>query len=245
MKGVILGIAPRARLVDVSHEISQGRIRQASFVLESVLSYFPAGTIHLLVVDPGVGSPRRPLVVAGEGLLLVGPDNGVFEPVFRRGGDFRCWELAQKKYRLAEVSYSFHGRDIFAPAAAHLALGADPSDFGPPVSDPVRQAGTHNKIISQGRIVGSVIHADHFGNLITDITSREIGMLGSDWRKLSVSLGGKTIKGISQYYAQAKKGKLLALIGSTGRLEVAANLDSALEIIGGTALDAEITITTT
>jgi len=243
IKGVILGIAPQARLVDVSHAIDHGRLRQASFVLESILPFYPAGTIHLVVVDPGVGSSRRPIVVASGGALLVGPDNGAFEPVYGRGDDFRCWEIAEKKYQLAEVSRSFHGRDIFAPAAAYLALGIEPQMFGPPVEDPVRQTGARKKIISHDGIVGSVIHADHFGNLITDITAQEIGMLAASRRKLAVSLCGKTIQGVSEYYAQAKKGKLLALIGSTGRLEVAANLDSALETLGGSALDAEVTIT--
>lgn len=242
IKGVILAVVPEVRLIDISHEIGHGRIRQASFLLDNILDFFPTGTIHLVVVDPTVGSERRALVIDGEKFLLVGPDNGVFEPVFRRELPCRCFEITNQKYMLRSVSGSFHGRDIFAPAAAHLAAGLAPAEFGPEVENPVRQSGGRGKLIGEDRIVGSVVHTDRFGNLITDITAADLELLGSDRSRLVVSLCGKEIEGISTHYSRVGQGKLLALVGGTGRLEVAANLESAAALLGSPAADAEVTV---
>lgn len=242
MKGVILDIAPDAHLVDITHDIPHGGIRQASFVLDNVLDFYPEGTIHLVVVDPTVGSSRRALIIDCGKCMLVGPDNGVFEPAFLAGRPWSCREISNMKFMLPETSHSFHGRDIFAPAAAHLALGVAPGEFGPRIDNPVRQAGARRKLIGSDRIVGSVIHTDRFGNLITDITAAELEALSVDRGDLSVAICGRKIDGVSSYYAQAEKGKLLALVGGTGRLEVAVNLGSAADILGDRAMDAEVTV---
>ncbi len=242
IKGVIRSIAPDARLLDISHDISHGRIRQASFLLDNIIEFFPAGTIHLVVVDPTVGSRRRALIVEYKDCLLVGPDNGVFETAYRHSGAWSCHELTESRFMLRAVSNSFHGRDIFAPAAAHLALGVSPGEFGPPLENPVRQSGPRKKLFGDGRIVGSVIHTDRFGNLITDITAAELDTLGCDYSRLRVSLCGKVIRGISSHYAQAGAGELLALVGGTGRLELAVNLDSAAAVLGTPSPDAEVIV---
>ncbi len=242
LKGVIRSIAPDARLLDISHDIGHGRIRQASFLLDNILEFFPAGTIHLVVVDPTVGSQRHALIVEYRDCLLVGPDNGVFETAFRDSGAWSCYGITEDRFMLPRVSNSFHGRDIFAPAAAHLAQGVSPAEFGPSLEEPVRQSGPRKKVFGDGRIVGSVIHSDRFGNLITNITVAELDTLASGRDSLRISLCGKIIQGISSHYAQAQPGKLLALVGGTGRLEVAVNLDSAAAVLGTPSLDAEITV---
>ena len=243
MKGVILGIAPGARLVDVTHDIDHGRIRQASFLLDNVLDFYPDGTIHLVVVDPTVGSKRLALIVVSGNCVLVGPDNGVFEPVYLRDKLWTCYQITESRYMLPEISRSFHGRDIFAPAAAHLAAGIAPQEFGPPVDNPVRQAGIRRKLIGDDRITGSVVHTDRFGNLITDITAAELDSMGFDRSNLRVTICGKKIDGLSSHYAQAGRGELLALLGGTGRLEVAANLESAAAKLGEISAYAVVTIT--
>ncbi len=245
IKGVISSIAPDARLLDISHDIGHGRIRQASFLLDNILEFFPSGTIHLVVVDPTVGSERRALIVQYSDCLLVGPDNGVFETAYRQSRAWICHEITESRFMLPNLSSSFHGRDIFAPAAAHLALGVSPEQFGPPIENPVRQSGPRNKVFGDGRIVGSVIHSDRFGNLITDITEAELDTLDSGLGSLRVSLCGRTIEGVSSHYAQTGPGKLLALVGGTGRLEVAVNLDSAAAVLGTPSLDADVTVTRT
>jgi S-adenosyl-L-methionine hydrolase (adenosine-forming) len=242
IKGVIRSIAPDARLLDISHDIGHGRVRQASFLLDNILEFFPAGTIHLVVVDPTVGSARRALIVEYRDCLLVGPDNGVFETAYRDSDAWNCYEISESSFMLPNVSDSFHGRDIFAPVAAHLAVGVAPVEFGQPLEDPVRQSGPRKKIFGDGRIVGSVIHSDRFGNLITDITAEELDTLGSARSNLRISLCGKIIRGVSSHYAQAGPGKLIALVGGTGRLEVAVNLNSAADVLGTPSLDAEVTV---
>ncbi|MFC1544798.1 S-adenosyl-l-methionine hydroxide adenosyltransferase family protein [Gemmatimonadota bacterium] len=242
IKGVLLSIAPDVRLVDISHDIGPGRIRQASFLLENILDHFPERTIHLVVVDPTVGSQRRALIVDCEKFLLVGPDNGAFEPVFRRELPWKCHEITDRRFMLPSVSGSFHGRDIFAPAAAHLANGVAPDEFGSEVENPVRQSGGRGKLIGKNRIVGNVVHTDRFGNLITDITPADLEVLDADHSQLTVSICGKVMKGISTHYAQARRGKLLALTGGTGFLEVAANLESAAALLGSPAADAEVIV---
>ena len=243
LKGVILTLAPKARIVDITHEIAPGGIDSAAFVLSTIIPWYPSGTVHLVVVDPGVGSARRGLVIESGGCLFAGPDNGCLEPAFTRDPAFNCFELTASRYRLARVSATFHGRDIFAPAAAHLALGIKPEKFGAPVHDPFRLTFADGKQIGPDRLSGRVIHADRFGNLITDITGEELLVLAADLSGLEVSIRGRRIRGISDFYGQAGAGSLLALIGGSGRLEVALSRGSALEELGQEATAAEVTVT--
>lgn len=168
MKGVILRVAPNVRLVDISHEIAPQNIRQAAYVLYTAYPFFPSHTVHLVVVDPGVGSARRPIALRTPAGYFVGPDNGVFSYVMACEPVEALVELSDPRYRLAEVSHTFHGRDVFAPAAAHLAAGLSITALGPHVLDPVTFPPPRLEV-APGGVTGEVLHVDHFGNVITSI----------------------------------------------------------------------------
>ncbi len=230
MKGIILGICPDARLVDLSHEVPAFQVLVGQAMLREVVGAFPPGTIHVAVVDPGVGTARRPLLVVGgeraPGHLFVGPDNGLLWP-FVRGG--RAFELASPELRRAEVSDTFHGRDLFAPAAAHLARGVPPERFGPEVADPVKLQPPRVRH-EGGAVVGEILHVDHFGNLISNLTVEDLPAV--DRAMLKVSVAGRTLTGIQSTYANVGAGETLALVGSCGLLEVAVREGSAARAFG-------------
>ena len=218
MKGIILTLAPSVHLVDVSHEVEAQQITEGALAVEAAAPWFPPGTIHLAVVDPGVGTARRGLVIAARGQLFVGPDNGLFTPILATG-EWQAFELASPQYRLAHVSRTFHGRDVFAPAAAHLALGIVPERFGPAISDPVRLAWARAHRVTGG-VAGRVIHVDHFGNLVTSILADEVETLMATG-PVSVRLGRRTFPLVGTYGELSPGGGAGALIGSRNRLEVA------------------------
>jgi S-adenosylmethionine hydrolase len=230
MKGVILGICPEARLVDLSHEVPPFQILVGQALLRDAVGAFPPGTIHLAVVDPGVGSSRKPLLVVGgqraPGQFFVGPDNGLLWP-FMRGG--RVFELASRELRRPDVSATFHGRDIFAPAAAHLACGVEPEKFGPEVLEPVKLQPPRVRH-EGGTVVGEVLHVDHFGNLVSNLDIEDLPPL--EWSALKVSVGGRTLKGIKASYSQVAPGELVAVVGSSGLLEIAVREGSAARELG-------------
>ena len=219
MKGVILGIAREARLVDVSHDVAAHDITEGALALEAAVPFFPADTVHVAVVDPGVGTARRGLAVVTEGARFVGPDNGLFTPFLE--GPWRAFELTAPEYRLATVSRTFHGRDVFAPAAAHLALGVAPERFGPPVEDPVR---LHWPTVREthGAVAGTVLHVDRFGNLVTSIRASAFAAFG----EVTVRLAGRSVPFVSTY-GDLEPGQPGALVGGSGRLEVAVREGSA------------------
>jgi len=237
MKGVILGINPDAKLVDLSHSISPQNVLEAQFVLEKAVQYFPEGTTHLAVIDPGVGTARREIVVESESFLCVGPDNGVFTPFL---DDADVYEIQEKKYCLQEISSTFHGRDIFASVAAHLSLGVRASDMGPLVSDTVRLT-TPPVVVEPHSIAGEVIFVDHFGNLVTNITADML----SSWPHTAIEthIGAHVIGGIVQSYMapHVPDRTLIALVGSTAHIEIASVNDSAARILG-LAAGAPVTI---
>ena len=216
MKGVILGIAPDVRLVDLSHEIAAQDVRGAEYVLGRAAAFFPAGTVHLAVVDPGVGSRRRPLLVTTPRARYVGPDNGLFTFALAEAG-VAAFELDRPEFCLPNISRTFHGRDIFAPVAAHVARGVAPHALGSPISDPVRLPAVAPQRRADGSVTGRVVHVDHFGNLITDIPG---GWMGEGhW---SVEIAGRRINRFGTTYADATAGALLILVSSAGTLEIAA-----------------------
>ncbi len=230
MKGVILGICPQALLVDLAHDIPPQDVRAGALVLEQALSVFPAGTIHLAVVDPGVGGQRRAILVEALNQFFVGPDNGIFTPVLLADSQARVWELNNPAFFRHPLSATFHGRDIFAPVAAHLAWGLSPGELGSPAREPVlldwplpfRRGDT---------LVGQVLGADRFGNLQTNLSRAQVeGFLAG--RPAQVSLAGLVVKGLSQTYAQAAPGGLVALFNSLDRLELAQNLGDARRAMG-------------
>jgi len=229
MKGVMLGIAEAARrplaLVDVTHEVEPHDITEGALALEAAAPYFPPGTVHLAVVDPGVGTARRGLALAAGGHVFVGPDNGLFT-AFLEAGEWRAFELAEADYRLPFVSRTFHGRDVFAPAAAHVATGVDPARLGPPLSDPVRLAWPEVHAVA-GAVAGAVVHADRFGNLITSIHARTLAPVNGD---LVIRVGGREVPLVGTY-GDLLVGRPGALIGSSGRLEIAVREGSAATLL--------------
>ena len=220
MRGVILGIAREARLVDVSHEVAAHDVTEGALALEAAAPFFPPGTVHLAVVDPGVGTDRRGLAVATDVALFVGPDNGLFTP-FLEGREWRAFELTAPEYRLRRVSRTFHGRDVFAPAAAHLALGLPPERLGPPLDDPVR---LHWPTVREahGAVAGTVLHVDRFGNLVTSIREEAFESFGA----VSVRIAGRGLPFVGTY-GELMPGQAGALVGGSGRLEIAVREGSA------------------
>jgi len=245
MCGVMLDIAPDARLVDISQQINPQDVRQAAYVLYTAYPFFPQRTVHLVVVDPGVGSERRAIAMKTPSGQFVGPDNGVFSYVLAREPAEAVVELANPRYQLSPVSHTFHGRDIFAPAAAHLAAGVPIEDLGPAVDDPLVFPVPRLEIDS-GAIRGEVLHTDRFGNVITSIGSLlwegdELvldpafgdGAQSVRFRaaRATVEVGRQTLRSVHRTYADVELGEPLALVGSEGHLEIAVRQgDAAMQL---------------
>lgn len=221
MKAVILGITREVHIVDISHEVEQHDITAGALTLEEAVGAFPPGTVHLAVVDPGVGTRRRGLAVAAQGFLLVGPDNGLFTP-FLDGDGWEAFEISAPEFRRPVVSRTFHGRDVFAPAAAHLATRLPPDRLGPAVRDPVRLSWPAVHAVG-GDVAGVVIHVDRFGNLVTSIPAERTALLGSE---VVVRVGDRVLP-LVRTYGDLERGKPGALIGSANRLEIAVREGSA------------------
>lgn len=217
MKGVILAINRHVRFVDLTHEITPQDILGGALALEAAVPFFPPGTIHLAVVDPGVGSSRRALGVGAGGHLFVGPDNGLFAFLFVEPG-WTAVSVENPAYRLSEIGRTFHGRDVFAPAAAYLSLGVPLPRFGPEVKDPVRLPWP--TAYREGDVLlGEVVHADRFGNLVTSIRASDLAPLGPEG-SLAVEVGSAVVSGLSMAYAERASGELGAIVGSSNRLEL-------------------------
>ena len=235
VKGVVLGLAPGTQLVDVSHSICPQNILEGAFVLAAIADSFPAGTVHLAVVDPGVGTDRR-LIAARVGGLdqwFVLPDNGLLSGVLRNRTLDAAWEIANPAVRRQpRVSPTFHGRDILAPAACHLLLSRPPDDLGPRLNSVVTLRNFDPRGEDETLHVGEVIFRDAFGNLITNIDSDRLKSApADDW---IVEIAGEMVRGISVTYSDHPAGTLLALVGSSGWLEVAvANGDAARLLAAG------------
>jgi len=220
MKGVILGINPRCIIVDVAHEISPHDIMGAAMVLGNTYPYFPPETIHLVVVDPGVGGKRKPLVLETERATFVGPNNGVFDQVLKREKGAQAYELTEARFLLPHISQTFHGRDIFAPAAAHLSLGASPADMGLSLtSKNLVTLGIPSPLQEGEMLQGEVIYIDHFGNLITNIPQAILRKFAPD-QMIEIKIGRERIRGIKMAYAEARNQEIMALWGSGGFLEI-------------------------
>lgn len=225
MKGVVLSICPEARLVDLTHEIPPQGVSEAAFVLAQSFAYFPSGTIHVAVVDPGVGSFRKPIIARTDRHFFVGPDNGIFAWVELSAPFVEVVAVENPDAMLPSVSNTFHGRDVFAPAAAHLACGRDLSAFGPRLS---RWAvlDLPEPEIQETAIVGQVLWVDHFGNLITNIARTHLEGWARGGRFI-IGIGPAAVDGVLTSYAGAEPGQALAIFGSSGFLELAVNRGSA------------------
>ncbi|MBW2522278.1 MAG: SAM-dependent chlorinase/fluorinase [Deltaproteobacteria bacterium] len=244
MKGVILARAPRATIVDLSHGIARHNVRQAALLVKAAYAFFPAGTIHLAVVDPGVGSGRRLVLLQADDHLFLGPDNGVF-------GEFLVPELFQAAYEvccpnhyLQPVSFTFHGRDILAPVAARLAAGMVPDETGPAVpcqalQKPALAEPVHDP--AQATITGEITGRDHFGNLPTNIPAALLASFCSGREaEIKITVNGRVIHGIAASYGARKEGDLLAIVGSRGVLEISVREGSGAFRLGARAGDAVI-----
>lgn len=230
LKGAILSVNARAQIIDITHEIPAHDVGAGAFTLLAAYESFPPGTIHIAVVDPGVGSARRPLLVSTARYFFIGPDNGLFSYVCERERDARAYQLTNEKFFRAPVSATFHGRDIFAPVAAALSNNVPPEAFGAPVADPVRLAPLAPPAREAGAAwSATIIHVDRFGNLITNITRQEVA--GEEFAKgLRLEIGGREISSLRRFYADetgAAAGDLFAIWGSAGFLEIAAERASA------------------
>jgi S-adenosylmethionine hydrolase len=229
MKGVLLSICPSVRLVDLTHEVPPQDVLGGGLALEAALPFFPSGTVHLAVVDPGVGTARRPIAVRVGGHYLVGPDNGLFTFALERDG-WAAVSLTAPEYRLAEVSRTFHGRDVFAPAAAYLASGVPLERLGPVVTAPerLRRPGCR---LEAGELVGEVVDADRFGNLLTSIPAARLAEIpGSGGVTLEVA--GRRLGGPVDAYAEGAAGEPAVIVGSMGRLEIFVKAGSARDRLG-------------
>jgi S-adenosylmethionine hydrolase len=222
MKGVILKINQQVQLVDITHEIGPQDVWEGAFSLKNAYSHFPKGTVHLAVVDPGVGSGRRSIIVVTESYYFVGPDNGIFSLIYQEAERVRVHTITASHYFLPNPGPTFHGRDIFAPVAAWLSKGTASANFGEVIEDYVKLNVPMPKTSPQG-IEGNVVHIDRFGNAITNITYKEMQSLipeGSESRALSINIGGKEIKGLKKFYAEAAPGEPGAIFNSSGYLEI-------------------------
>lgn len=240
MKGVILGISPRARIVDITHGIAPQDVNDAAFAIAQAWRYFPKGSIHVVVVDPGVGSARRAILCEAEGQFFVAPDNGVLSMIYD-SSRHKVRVISNEKLFLKKVSKTFHGRDVFAPAAAHLSKGVAPAKFGKPIQDAVRSFLMKPTRLSRHDWSGGVLKTDHFGNLITNFHVEEFPDALD--HPIELRAGLERITRLASTYAETFAGELFAIVGSSGYIEVAVNQGSAAKTLGiGTGSPIELEI---
>jgi S-adenosylmethionine hydrolase len=236
MKGVILNINPLANIIDITNGISPQNIMEAAFTIETSFASFPSKTIHVVVVDPGVGSIRRPILVIKDNHYFVGPDNGVFSQIYKLSETLTVIHITAEHYFMPQRSSTFHGRDIFAPVAAWLSKGINVTNFGDPITDYVTLPVPVPVMPAKNIIEGEVIYIDRFGNLITNIPSQKIDELykSNPNVKLKVIVKGREVP-LKNYYSQAGDNSLYSLINSFGYLELFVNRGSASSNFGITA----------
>lgn len=225
MKGMILSINESVDIVDITHEIPAQDIRAAAFTLKNYYKHFLQGTIHVCVVDPGVGSTRRAVLVETEDCCFIAPDNGLLSFVLAEQQEFRAFEIENKEFFHHPVSQTFHGRDIFAPVAAHLSNGVTPDNFGREISDLVTFEINEPRQITETRLEGEILHIDHFGNLVTNFKTENLP------GKFNLEVNKKVIEKHQRFYGEAKKSEVFAITGSAGFLEIVAFQDSAEKLL--------------
>ena len=225
MKGVILSINPAANIIDITHQIPPQDIFSATFTLSACFLDFPEKTIFVAVVDPGVGSNRRSILVETEDYFFIAPDNGLLNFVFEETKNFRVFELADEKFFKHPISRTFHGRDIFAPVAAHLSNGVQTTELGSEIQNFVRLELSKPRKISEKETEAQIIHIDRFGNLITNLKQKDLP------ENFTLEINGIKIEKLQNFFAQAEKKELFMILGSAGFLEVAAFRDSAATIL--------------
>ena len=229
MKGVILNINPQCTLMDITHQVRPHDIQEGAFILANTYSYFPKGTIHLSVVDPGVGGTRKPILLVTQNYFFVGPDNGLFTFVAQREKVKQVVVLTKQKYFLPKISTTFHGRDIFAPVAAHLSLGIKPNAFGYEINS-LEKIRFQKAIIREGKLLGEIFHVDTFGNLVSNIDEEKLFRF-TKGHPFVIRAGRIIIQGLKKGYGEGKKGEQIALIGSSGFLEISVREGNAQKML--------------
>ncbi|MCI0747547.1 MAG: SAM-dependent chlorinase/fluorinase [Verrucomicrobia subdivision 3 bacterium] len=240
MKAVILSLCPKAAIVDISHETPAFDITEGAFILAEAYRWFPKKTIHVAVIDPGVGAARRPILLEAAGQYFLAPDNGLLTLVCRRE-KHRAREVASERFFLKPVSQTFHGRDVFAPCAAHLANGTPPGRFGKLINDHFRLFIPEPAQTGKRVWTGAVLKIDRFGNLITNFPFEEFQRISA--RPFEMAVGMEKVTRLARNYAEGATGEVFLIAGSSGYLEVAANQASAAKLLGcGVGAPAELTI---
>lgn len=232
MKGVILEIAPEAEIVDITHAVQAFDVLDGALAVSQAYSYFPNGTVHVVVVDPGVGSQRRPILASSDGYFFVAPDNGVLSLVYAKEERIHVRHITSEHYFRNPVSQTFHGRDVFAPVAAYLAKQVDSHKFGEEIEDYVKFAAPKPKPAGDNRIRGVVLKVDRFGNLITNITPADVPALFAESASFRIIVGNKEITEIRATFSEGAPGEVFGILGSMGYLEIVANRAPATQITG-------------
>lgn len=244
IKGVILDIAPEAQIVDICHSVQAFDILDGALALAQAYSYFPSGTVHLVVVDPGVGSARRPILASSERQHFVAPDNGVLSLMYSREERLSVRHVTADHYFLQPLSNTFHGRDIFAPVAGYLAKGVAPEKFGEEITDFVRFNAPRPKPVDERTMRGVVLKVDRFGNLVTNFTPHDLpSLFQADPPAFKITVGKREVTSMKSNYAEGAPGEVFALLGSMGYLEISANRASAAQLVGsGKGTEVSVTL---
>ncbi|SPE26750.1 conserved hypothetical protein [Candidatus Sulfopaludibacter sp. SbA3] len=229
MKGVILGICPQAQIVDIGHEVSPFEVTEGAYLIAQAYRYFPNKTVHVVVVDPGVGTARRPILMEAAGQYFVAPDNGVLSMIYTRD-QHKIRLISNEKYFLHPVSRTFHGRDIFSPVAAHLASGVPPSRMGKLIEDYLRPAFQKPQRAGKRTWSGRILKIDRFGNIITNFHTEDFPDL--EKRNFAMVIGPHETSVLAHTYAESGPGELFVIVGSSGYLEVSVSQGSAAKKIG-------------
>jgi S-adenosyl-L-methionine hydrolase (adenosine-forming) len=239
MKGVILGIQPTAQLIDISHGVQPYEIADGAFTIAQAYRYFPKKTIHIVVVDPGVGSARRPLLAEMAGQYFIAPDNGVLSMIFAREQP-KVRHITNERYFLHPISRTFHGRDVFSPVAAHLGAGVTPAKFGKRIDDYLRAAFDQPSRTGKHTWTGTILKTDHFGNLATNFHIDQFPAIRT--HAFALKVGRQTIARLALTFSECDPGELFVVVGSSGYLEVAASEASAAQTLGcGAGTPVELT----
>lgn len=232
VKGVILDIVPEAAIVDISHAVQAFDVLDGAIAISQAYSYFPSGTIHMVVVDPGVGTARRPIIASSDGYHFVAPDNGVLSMVYAKEERIHVRHIASDHYFRQPVSNTFHARDIFAPVVAYLAKLVDAQKFGDEITDYVKFAAPRPKATGENRLRAVVLKVDRFGNLITNLTPEDAPAVFSGQSPFKIVVGSKEITDMRTAYAEGAPGEVFGILGSMGYLEIVANRAAAAQLTG-------------
>ena len=242
LKGVILKIHPDVQIVDITHSVIAYDVLDGALSIGAAAKFFPPRTIHVVIVDPGVGTPRRAILVSADNQYFIGPDNGVFSLIYERDPNAVVRHITSEHYFLRPISPTFHGRDIFAPVAAWLAKNSQPEAFGEPITDFTRFVLPKPKS-SDGALKGVILRADNFGNLMTNVTADDLPEAARKPGALQLAVAGKPVKGLVETFANGAANEPVALIGSSGFIEIAVNKGSAAKALGA-ARGAEVVLKT-